>query len=216
MFTLDLLKGQGVPAKSRPEGIIFAAASFTVPVLAAIVMFGCYVANGIDISIQKQQMAGYQTKINELSDALELQKSFEKEKGIIRGCRSETANSIGRYAQWTAILATLAKSVPDSMVLTKFDVKQNFIKKKSDQKTDGDNSKETTDATVPVRILQMSVSGKSQANSDEAVRDFRVRLRSSAPLGPKLEDIRVLQKSDVLEGQDVVSYDIDCVFKPGL
>ena len=33
---------------------------------------------------------------------------------------------------------------------------------------------------------------------------------------PKLEDIIISQKSDTFEGQEVVSYDIDCIFKPEL
>ena len=72
------------------------------------------------------------------------------------------------------------------------------------------------DIEIPVRTLRISVNGSTLYNSDEAVRDFRDRLWSSAFLGPKLENIGVSEKRETLEGQDVVSYEIDCVFKPEL
>jgi hypothetical protein len=103
--------------------------------------------------------------------------------------------------------------MPDSMVLTRLEVKQRSVNKKVPKKEDPNKM---ADVSVPVSILQMSVSGRSQANNDKAVKDFKDRLRLSALLAPKLEDIVVSQKSDTFEGQDVVSYDIDCIFKPEL
>ena len=45
MFTIDLLKGQGIPIKSRPTGIAISAAAVAVPVIIAIVMLGFYLRN---------------------------------------------------------------------------------------------------------------------------------------------------------------------------
>ncbi len=66
MFTIDLLKGQCIPAKSRPEGIAIAAATFAVPIIIAIVMFGFYLSNIINISIQKREVVRYKKKISQL------------------------------------------------------------------------------------------------------------------------------------------------------
>jgi len=96
------------------------------------------------------------------------------------------------------------------VMLTKLEVKQHSVRKKVPKK---DNPQEMIEKNVPVRILQMSVSGSPQHDCDKAVRDFRNRLRSSAFLGPKLENIGVSQESETLEGRDVASYEIECVFK---
>jgi hypothetical protein len=98
-------------------------------------------------------------------------------------------------------------------VLTGLEVKENSVRKKVPQK---DNPQEMVDMNIPVRTLRLSVSGSPQQNCDEAVRDFRDSLRSSSLLGPWLENIAVSQESEMLEGQDVASYEIDCVFKPRL
>jgi len=213
MFTIDLLKGQGIPIKSRPKGIVIAVITLAVPIIIAIAILGLYLSNSIAMSIQKQGIINYETKIGGLSDAVELQKSFEKEKAVISSALSEVKSSIGRHTQWTPVLATLVENLPDSLVLTELRVKQNSVKIKVPKK---DDPQKMVDISVPVRTLQMSVSGRPGDNCDEAVRDFKDRLRSSALLGPKLEDIRVSQKFGTLEGRDVISYEIDCIFKPEL
>jgi len=213
MFTIDLLKGQGLPVKSRPEGIAIAATTLAVPVIIAIVMFGFYLRNKIIISVQKQEIANYETKIAKLSDAVELQKSFENEKNAVSSCLSEVSTSISRHTQWSPVLTTLVKNMPDSVVLTELEVKQSSVKRKVPKK---DDPKKMIDISVPVRTLQINVCGSPQSNCDKAVRDFRDRLRSSAFLGPKLENIRVSQRFGTLESRDVVFYQIDCIFKPEL
>ncbi len=213
MFTIDLLKGQGIPIKSRPEGIAVTAVTFAVPVIIAIVMFGFYLSNRIVISVQKQRIVNCQANIDKLSDAAELQKSFEQEKEAIASCLSEVASALGGHAQWSDILVTLVENMPDSMVLTRLEAKERSVKRKVPKKN---NPQKTVDISVPVRTLQMNVSGSPRSDCDKVVRDFRNRLRFSSLLEPKLEDIKVSQKSDKLEGQDVVSYEIECIFKPEL
>ena len=66
--------------KSRPEGIAIVAVTFVVPIIVAIVIFGAYLRNRVTISIQKKGIDNYQVKIEELADALKMQKSFEREK----------------------------------------------------------------------------------------------------------------------------------------
>jgi Tfp pilus assembly protein PilN len=213
MFTIDLLKGQGIPIKSGPWGLVIAAMAFAVPVLVAMVMLGFYLVDRIVISEKKQAIVNYERYINKLSDAVKLQESFEKEKNNINSCLSEALSSAGKHTQWSPILATVVENMPDSMVLTRLEVKQRSANKKVPQK---DDPNKMIDVGVPASTLQMSVSGRSQANNDKAVKDFKDRLRLSALLAPKLEDIIVSQKSDTFEGQDVVSYEIDCIFKPEL
>lgn len=213
MFTIDLLKGQGIPIKRRPWGVAIVTTTVAVPIFVAMVMLGFYLGDRIVVSVKKQAIIKYEKYIGTLSDAVELQKSFEKEKNNINSCLSEALSSIGKHTQWSPILVTVVGNMPDSMILTSLEVKQRFTKIKVPKK---DDPGKMIDVSVPVGTLQMSVSGRPQADNDKAVKDFMDRLRSSALLAPKLEDIKVSQKSDTLEGQNVVSYEIDCAFKPKL
>ncbi len=213
MFTIDLLKGQGIPKRSRPENIAVVAITFAVPFIIAIVMFGFYLSDRVVISVQKQGIVNYESNIGKLSEAAELQKSFEREKNAINSCLSDVSSAIGKHTQWSDILVNLVRNMPDSVILTELELKQHSIRRKVPAKND---PKSITIITVPVRTLQMNISGSSHYNCDKAVRDFRDRLRFSTLLGPKLEGIVVSQKSDTLDGRDVISYEIDCIFKPQL
>jgi len=214
MFTIDLLKGQGIPVKSKPEGLAVVAATFAVPLIIAIVMLGIYLHARVVVSVQKQKIINYETKIKKLSDAVELQESFEREKNAITSCLSEVSSSISEHSQWSPILVTLVESMPDSVVLTKLEVKEDSVRKNVPKQ---DDPGKTVPKSIPVKVLRMSISGNPQYNCDKAVRDFRDRLRFSTFLGPKLYGpIKVSKRSDTLEDQDVVSYEIECILKPRL
>ena len=213
MFTIDLLKGECVPIKSTPGSIATAVTAVVIPLIIAIAMFGFFLHNRIVISIKKNTIANYETRISGLSDAVELQKSFEKDKDTYSSCLSEVSNCLGRHTQWSPVLVTVVKNMPDSVVLTGLGVKQHSIRRRVRQK---DDPQKMVDISVPVKTLQMTVAGRPQSNCDQAIRTFSDRLRSSSLLGPRLENIRISQAFGTLEGQDVVSYQIDCIFKPEL
>lgn len=211
MFTIDLLRGQGIPIKSRPWGAAIAAGVFGGPVLVAMAMFGFYLSNRIIIKVTNQEIAGYEKLIRTLSDAVVQQKSLEAEKDNINNCLSEALSSLDRHTQWSPILATVVKNMPNTVVLTNLVMRQSSVNKKIPKKG---NPKKMIDVSVPVSTLQLSISGRPQDDSDKAVKEFKDRLRHL--LASKIEDIDISQKYDTLEGQDVVSYQIDCTFKPEL
>ena len=213
MFKIDLLKGRGIPLRSGPGGVAIAAATAAIPIIGAIVLFGLYLRSRVIVSVKEQEIVRWQAKIGKLSDAVVLKESLEKEKVLYGDCLSEVRSSIGRYTQWSPVLAALVENMPSSVVLTDLEVGQHFIKRKVPQK---DDPEKMIDIDVPVRTLRMRVYGRPQHNCDQAVRDFQDRLRDSDSFGPRLENITVSQESDTLEGQEIVSYEINCVFKPGL
>ncbi len=63
MYMIDLLKGQGVPIRSRPEGIAIAVVTAAAPVIVAIIMFSVYLSSKIATSVQMREINNYETKI---------------------------------------------------------------------------------------------------------------------------------------------------------
>jgi Tfp pilus assembly protein PilN len=214
MFTIDLLKGQGLPVRTRPKGVAIFVATFTVPALVAILMASYYVRNEVVISIQKQNIVGIEMQTQRLADALKLKESYEKDKSAVSGCLVDVAASVRKYIQWSPVLVTLVENLPDSVVLTGLEVSQHSVKRKVAAKGDAEKK---VDSNIPVRTLKMRVSGNPTSNCDIEVRAFRDRLRASKVLEPVLEEINFASLGhDKLDGRDVVCYDIECVFKSGL
>jgi len=214
MFTIDLLKGQGIPKKSRPEGMAVAAITIAVPVIAAIAMFSCYLRNAIIISVKRQAIAGYEAKSSKLSDAVKMHKSLQQDKNLYINCLAEVKSSLVNHTQWSDILTTVVENLPDAVVLTKLEVTQQHAKKKIPKK---DEPKKTTDISVPIKTLKINLAANRESNCDQAVRDFRNRLLSSQSMQSAsggLASVNVAQTSGTLGEQQVVCYEIDCVFSP--
>ena len=212
MFTIDLLKGQGIAAKSKIEHIVVASLTISVPVIVVIVMLSFYLSNGIAMAMDKQQAANYEEKIVKFSKAIKTQESFENEKEAICCSLSEVSSSIDRFTQWSPVIMTIVENMPDSMILTKFELKPRKVKRLVPQK---DNSGNMINTGVLINILNVSVCGSPRTNYDEEVRAFSDRLSSSELLKESiLEEIRISQKADKKLGQDVVIYEMECIFGP--
>ncbi len=213
MFTIDLLKGQNLPVRTKPQGVVIFVATFAVPALVAILIVGFYIRNEIIISVQADNISSFEAQTKRLSDALKLRESFEKQKSDLNSGLADVSSSIHRHIQWSPILVTLVKNLPESVVITNLEVRKESMKRKGITKV----GSKKPEANVFVRTLKLRVSGEPTIECDLEVKKFRDRMRESDFLGPKLEDIVIAsQGHDILDGRDVVTYDIDCIFKPGV
>ena len=215
MFTIDLLKGCGIPVKSGPTGVALAVITAMVPVALAVAMLGSYLNNKIIISVEKNKIAGFEKKINsdELKHAVKVQKLLEQQEQDLQNSLSEISSVVDEHTQWTPVLVAIVENMPASMVLTTIEVKSESRKVKKPKK---DNPEKMVEVVVPVRILHMSLIGNLQNNYDGEVRDFRDSLLCDESLGPKLEEIRVAQEFGRVDKRDIVSYEIYLVFKPAM
>ena len=213
MFTIDLLNGQAIPPKGTPGSLAIIAMMAVVPIGMAIGMFVMYRNYDVALSVKEKEIARYETEIGKLSGAVKTQNALEKEKRAYGKYLSEVRSSISKHTQWSPVLTTLIENMPDSVILTSLAVEHDFVRKQIPKK---DDPKKKVEVSFPVRILRLGVSGGDQRNCDQAVKDFMGRLWASASLGPRLENIGHSQESVEVEGQDVISYEISCFFKPGL
>jgi hypothetical protein len=108
-------------------------------------------------------------------------------------------------------LAAVTESLPEALVLTRLEARQEFVTRKVPSKV---NLQTTVDVKVPVRSLGIGVCGYDGNVSYLAVRQLQDRLRSSSVLGPRLDAVTVSQESGTLNGEDVVRYELNCTFKP--
>jgi hypothetical protein len=228
MFNIDLLKGQGRPVRTRPKGIAIFVATFAVPAVVAMLLFSYYYRNKVVISIQTQNIETYATQTERLADATKLKESWENDKTNLNNCIADVASSISRHTQWSPVIVSLVENLPDSVVLSGLEVKQTTVKQKPekaaagamDSKTSKDSKEKKdkkADSTVTVRTLRMRICGNLNSDFDREIKSFRDRLLASNAIGKKLEDVVIAsQGNDTLDGRDVVAYDIDCIFKPGM
>ncbi len=215
IFNIDLLKGKGRPAKSRPESMAVAAIAVIIPAVVAIIFLSIFLGNRVAISIKKNEIASYQKRLEseKLADAVKFQKSVEDEKKLLTNGISEVASNIGSRIQWSPVIETILKNLPESLAMTVLEVKEETKKVK---KPKADEPGKMTDVPVAIKTLHMGMVANSQNNYDVAVKQFRSKLIEDSWLGPKLEDIRVAQEFEKVNDRQVVSYQIFLVFKPSI
>lgn len=213
MFTIDLLSGQGIPPKTTPGSLAIIAITALVPIAATMGVFVMYTNNEDALSVRGKEIAECDMEISKHAEAVKMENTLQKEKQDYMKYLSEVKASIGKHTQWSPVLTTLIDNMPDSVILTSLEIEHDSVRKSVPKK---DDPKKKVEISVPVRILRLGVSGGGQGDSDQAVKDFMGRLWASDTLGPKLENIGHSQETKVTDGGDVISYEINCFFKPGL
>jgi len=213
MFTIDLLNGQGIPPKATPGGLAIIVITVLVPIAAAVGMFFMYQNNVETLSAKEKEIKRYETEISKYSSDVKMKNALEKEKRTYAKYLSEVKSSLKKHTQWSPVLTTLMQNIPDSVILTSLEIEHDSVRKSVPKK---DDPKKKIEIDVPVRILKLGVAGGEPGDSDQDVQDFMGSLLASDTLGPKLEKIGHSQESRVINGDDVISYEISCFFKPGL
>lgn len=212
MHKIDLFKGRRIPARSRPKFAAAAAVVVAAPVLAVAVFIGCYLNNRIIIGAQRRGIAKYQNMIDGLSNS-ERQLSIRKQKKDTSAFLCEVAAAVRQYTQWSPLLVTLAESMPPSVVLAGLEVNSQPVRRRIPRPCEPDR---LVDASVPSRTLRVDVVAGGDGRADHQVKLLTDRLRAAPAMKPLLEDIRISQGLDEFMGRRTVSYQIDCILKPGL
>lgn len=209
MFTIDLLKGQGIPIKSRPGGAAFLAVTLAVPIIAIIIMLGNYIRNEAVLSTLRYKLNQTNAEIASLENSVQLQEDALREIDEIKKCFFEVNDVIQQQVQWSPVLEAIADNMPNTLIMEEIDINSEDIRV---EVVDRINPKRTLDISVPQRILLMTLYGKLAAETDIAVQNFLTALRNSNALKDKTETIEpISQYNDDIK--NVTYYSIECVFK---
>jgi len=210
MLTIDLLKGQGIPLKTRPAGASLLAIVIAVPVVVTIVALGNYVRGGIMLRNQKHLLNTIQADIFKLSNSVRYKEEAESQISAMKECFIELDDTILQQIQWSPILQVLAEKMPSSLVLSSLTIRSEIETKQVPHRK---SPSKKIPVPVPKRVLYISLYGRQTRGSDEAVLEFLSILNTSSILRNRADNIRlVAQATD--KRRNSVNYVIECVFKP--
>jgi hypothetical protein len=210
MHTIDLLRGEGVPAKATLGGAAMVVVIVVVPILAAAAMVDRYLQNKTEIGIKQQAITVEEKTIAEFADAVKYTESLQKQQQGVYSRLSEVGSCLGDYVQWSPVLETIAKYMPARMVMSSLKAESTSERR---QVKSADNSKRTVNVTISRRKLILDITGSELRDYGSVVQDYASRLKSSPVLGPKLEGIEVSQKPLSTGAVNTVSYTMDLTFK---
>jgi len=207
MHTIDLLRGQGIPAKTTLGSVVMVIVMVAIPILAAAGMVDRYIQNKTGIEIKQQAIEKEQATIEEFADAVKFKETLLNQQNNIRSKLSEVSSCLGRYIQWSPVLITLAENMPRGMVMNAL---------KADSTVDRPRKTGEKDQKLTVkRKLVLDLSGTERSDYGDEIEKYSKRLRSSQELGPKLENIEFSQKPGTTGDINTVSYTMNLIFKSG-
>lgn len=210
MHTIDLQRGQGIPARITPASLALIMVFVLVPFAAGAVMLGGYLQNKKTIAMQRKETAKFQASIEKLAEAVAFKATIEKKANIITPKLLEVSSCISDFLQWSPILETLARNMPAEMVMTRLTATNTPGKKQVPKRSEPD---ETIEVPFSKRTLVLDISGDLPGNYEQMVRVYRNRLKSSPTLGPKLRDITTSKKPISAGDDKTVTWTMNLVFE---
>ena len=210
MHRIDLLKGQGIPAKTTSTGIVVLILTVIVPILVAVGMLDWYMRTKTSIDITAQSIDNARKMITERALDLKLQKSQEREIALLNSKLREVSRCVDTFMQWTPILMTVAKDMPQKMIMSKLEAQSTGAARR---RTRGSNEpNQPLEIPIPSRTMVMNIHGTGGDNYDPVVQQFQEALNSSPVLEPRIKDIIYSRQAGIQGSGQTESHEMKIIF----
>ena len=211
MFTIDLLKGKGVPVQLKPATIALGSVPFVVPVLVAVVLICLYGATVVRVAGAQSEIASLDEQIFKHLPEAKFAREINAGINYTNKDLNEVAIAIKQFCQFTGVLETLSEELPDSILFK--DIKITGVGDKVKIPDPKDSSKKV-ESHLMKRTMQINVCGIPSRRTDVAVHEYIKRLQKSEALGSLIERIGIVSEEDgKLDNKTVTLYGIECKFK---
>ncbi|MDO8301658.1 MAG: hypothetical protein Q7T18_00300, partial [Sedimentisphaerales bacterium] len=91
MYTIDLLKGRGVPIRNRRGGLMIIITTVAVPLIIVMAMYTQYMLNGINIERMGVSTRDREKKVEQMAGAVKALSSLERQSATMRDSLAEVA-----------------------------------------------------------------------------------------------------------------------------
>lgn len=209
MFTVDLLKGTGLPLKSSPTRVALSAIPFIVPVIIATVLVVNFTVNSTVLATTNSRMNKVNTMLEQYSEDIATCRDIQTNIRSTKQLLNDVSGAIYRHVQCTPIIQSTIEAMPETIVLDRLKLYRASYRRKMPDKND---PKKLVFVDVIERTIMITACGISQIGADEAIHSFIRNLRESENLATLIKDIKIVAKKDEeVNGQVVPSYEIECL-----
>ena len=179
MHTIDLLKGQGLPAKTTLGSVFFAVLIFIVPLLIGAAMAGFYSINKVQIEVLNTGIAGFEKSIKDSEPNVLKTKSLVKEMDLYAARLSEVSKCVDTYLQWTPVLIAISENMPDNMIMKSLSVANNDARSGIRKNTDPNKP-----LTIPIPVRKMTAELVSNGTDTfyTVVQEYQKKLKAEPSL----------------------------------
>jgi Tfp pilus assembly protein PilN len=210
MFSIDLLKGKGLPQKRDMKKSLLRAVPILIPLLAVSVLAASYQRNSETLQDQRRTLVSNQQQIAQYTrDVMEYNTIEARIKGLEK-CIKDISRALSYRIQVSDVLMELVQTLPDSIFIYEMNMNRNAVNEKIQQ----EGSAEVKQRLVVRRQLKLVLCGYDAEKSDMAVQDYVSELGKSPLLNGLFVEIKpsARQQGEV-DGRPAIYYEIDCVLR---
>ena len=210
MFSIDLLKGKGLPQTFDVKTSVLKTVPILIPLLAITVFAASYQRDRAMLNNQQQTLKSNQQQIEQYTkDMAEYNRVNTQIKGMEK-CLKDISKALSYRIQVSDVLVELVQSLPDSIFIYEIKLDRNAQRIKDQQ----EDSAEVKQRLVVRRQMQLVVCGYDAEQSDAAVQDYVNKLEQSPLLSETFVEIKpsARQQGEV-DGRPAIYYEIDCVLQ---
>jgi len=211
MHTIDLLRGEGVPAKATAGTMTIVIVTVVVPLLIGVVLVDRYLNNRELIAIQQEAIAHNQATIDGLAGDVATKEAKIEEQAVITSKLKEVATCVDDYIQWTPVLLALVRNLPTDMIVSRVTASSRVEKKRVPSPTDPNN---TININITNRSLDVDVTGTEQKDYGRKVQEYTEKLKKSDELKDILKDVGISQKRGSSADYETATWTMNLIFKP--
>jgi hypothetical protein len=211
MHKIDLLKGQGIPAKTTTGGVIVLIMMVVVPFLAAAGALDWYLSTKTELGITQQSIINDKKMIADYAADVKLQNSRKREIALLNSKLTEISRCVNTFLQWSPVLETMAKDMPDRMIMSDLTAQTSSSGGRRMMRRDNDANK-PLDIPVPERTLVMNIHGIRPGSYDPIVQQYQEQLDSSEALKPRLTKIVHSRQAGTPGSEQMESHEMKIIF----
>ena len=207
MFSIDLLKGKGLPHRSSPQCALMKAASFLIPVMAVMAWAASYQHDCTLAAERKADAQENQAVIEAASKDIKTFQQVNSSAADMSRCLADLTAALTYRVQVSDLLVAFVQDLPDEIIIYEMDMDREAVMEKV--KNTQNNTMEQHLAVE--RELKLTLCGFAQENSDQLVQNYVDRLKQSDILSTVFADIKpTAQQRGVVDGQPATYYEIEC------
>ncbi len=207
MFSIDLLKGKGLPHRSSPKRALMKAVSFLIPIMAVMAWAASYQHDCRLTIEQKAAAEENQSVIEVASKAIKTFQQINSSTADMNRCLDALTAALSYRVQVSDLLVAFVQNLPDEIIIYEVDIDREAVMEKVKN-----TQKNVMEQHLAVdREMKLTLCGFDSESSDQLVQDYVDRLKQSEMLSTVFADIKpTAQQRGVVDGRSATYYEIEC------
>lgn len=210
MFSIDLLKGKGLPQRTSLKRLVLKVLPFIVPMAAVSVFAVDYQRDSSELSTLRTQIEANQQQIVQHKDDVASYEEITRQINRTTSGLSDISKALNYRIQVSGMMLEMVNLLPDDIFVYEIRLDRNTVQERYTDEA----SNEQKQRLYVRRKLKLTLCGFAAPGSDEAVQAYVNKLKDSAALADIFTEVKpsARQQGEV-DGRSAVYYEIECTLK---